>query len=404
MSALPATAPQQTSKAEVIIIGVTGSDDLHVVANKLIKYELLCVLRVARRTELFLGDAREKEDMMNAFKIAIVGATGAVGTELVDLLEHSQIPISALRLIASSRSVGRKIKFRGKLWPVDIIEDASDGAYDIVFFSAGGAISQKWAPGFAAKGALVIDNSNAFRMNADVPLLVPQVNANMLTSRPDRGIVANPNCSTIQLVRALRPLIQTSEIRQVVLTTYQAASGGGLKGIDELLTDARSVLDGTAKPTSERFPVSLAFNVVPQIGELSADGVSLEEQKLIQESRKILSVPELKLAATCVRVPVINGHSEAIYIEFCQCIALNDVRERLAREPGIQLYNDANGRTYPTPRLLTDHGDVHVGRIRANRDDGRGLWMWVVANNLQVGAALNALQIAELAVRNRLIG
>ncbi|VIO71642.1 aspartate-semialdehyde dehydrogenase [Bradyrhizobium ivorense] len=341
---------------------------------------------------------------MSALKIAIIGATGAVGTELIKLIEHSQIPVLRLRLIASSRSAGRQIKFRGTSWPVDVIENTSDAAFDIAFFSAGGAISLKWAPRFGAKGALVIDNSNAFRMNSEVPLIVPQVNANTLASRPNRGIVANPNCSTIQLVRALRPLAQAFAIRQIVLTTYQAASGGGLRGIDELLTGARGVLDRTCEPTSERFPVSLAFNVIPHVGELSGDGVTLEERKLVQESRKILGMPELKLTATCVRVPVINGHSEAVYIEFSDCVPLNKARELLAREPGIQLYDGASCRAYPTPRLLENAGDVHVGRIRANPDDGRGLWMWVVANNLQVGAALNAIQIAELAITNRLLG
>ncbi|WP_316399060.1 aspartate-semialdehyde dehydrogenase [Bradyrhizobium sp. 33ap4] len=341
---------------------------------------------------------------MNGLKVAIVGATGAVGTELIKLLEDSQIPISCLRLIASSRSARREVKFRGTSSLVDVIEDASDAAFDIAFFSAGGATSLKWAPQFAAKGALVIDNSNAFRMDSDVPLVVPQVNPKMLASRPNRGIVANPNCSTIQFVRALRPLAQSFSIRQIVLTTYQAASGGGLRGINELLTDAKSVLDGTGEPTSERFPVSLAFNVVPQVGELSDDGVSLEERKLVQESRKILGLPNLKLTATCVRVPVINGHSEAIYIELTEFIPLNNVRELLARELGIQLYEEAGCCAYPTPRLLDNHGHVHIGRIRTNPDDSRGLWMWVVANNLQVGAALNAVQIGELAYRNRLMG
>ncbi|WP_342709952.1 aspartate-semialdehyde dehydrogenase [Bradyrhizobium sp. B124] len=341
---------------------------------------------------------------MNPLKIAIVGATGAVGAELIKLLEKSHIPVSQLGLIASSRSAGRQIAFRGGAWPVDVIESAGNTTFDMAFFSAGGAISLEWAPRFAASGALVIDNSNAFRMNPDVPLLVPQVNPCVLTSRPDCGIVANPNCSTIQLVRAIRPLVQVLAIRQIVLTTYQAASGGGLRGINELLTGSKGVLDGTDEPSSERFPVALAFNVIPQVGEFSADGATLEERKLIQESRKIFSLSELKLTATCVRVPVTNGHSEAVYIEFREHVSLNNVRELLARERGIQLYDNASCRPYPTPRLLQNHGDVHVGRIRVNPDDGRGLWMWVVANNLHVGAALNAVQIAELAVSNRLVG
>ncbi|MFB6421493.1 aspartate-semialdehyde dehydrogenase [Bradyrhizobium tunisiense] len=340
---------------------------------------------------------------MNSLKIAIIGATGAVGAQLIKLLEDTQTPVSQLRLIASPRSAGRQMTFRDTSWPVDVIENASDASYDIVFFSAGGAISLEWAPRFAARGALVIDNSSAFRMDSDVPLVVPQVNPDIIASRPNRGIVANPNCSTIQLVRALRPLAQAFEIRQVVLTTYQAASGGGLRGISELLVGSKDVLNGIEESTGERFPVSLAFNVIPQVGELSCSGLTMEEQKLVQESRKILGVPELKLTATCVRVPVVNGHSEAIYIEFSERVPLDHARELLAREPGIQLYGDASCRAYATPRLLENHADVHVGRVRANPDDGRGLWMWVVANNLQVGAALNAVQIADLAIANRLI-
>lgn len=341
---------------------------------------------------------------MRALKIAIVGATGAVGTELVKLLEASHISVSRLRLIASSRSVGRQMTFRGTSWPVNAIEDLGDEPLDIAFFSAGGAISREWGPQLAVKGTLVIDNSNAFRMVADVPLIVPQVNPKMLASRLTRRLVANPNCSTIQLVRALRPLTHAFPIRQIIVTTYQAASGGGLRGINELIKGAKDVLEGIETSISERFPVSLAFNVIPQVGELSCDGVTLEENKLTQETRKILDMPELKLTATCVRVPVVNGHSEAVYIEFSKCVPRNHARELLAREPGIRLYDEAGYRSYPTPRLLEGHADVHVGRLRSNPHDSRGLWMWVVANNLHVGAALNAVQIAELAIANRLIG
>lgn len=340
---------------------------------------------------------------MRALNIAIVGATGAVGIELVMLLEASNISVSRLRLIASSRSAGCQMTFRGASWPVNVIEDLRDDPPDIAFFSAGAAISREWAPRFAAKGTLVIDNSNAFRMAADVPLVVPQVNPKMLTSHLTRRIVANPNCSTIQLVRALRPLARAFPISQIIMTTYQAASGGGLRGINELLKGAKDVLEGIDNSISERFPVSLAFNVIPQVGELSGDGVSLEENKLTQETRKILGIPELKLTATCVRVPVVNGHSEAVYIEFCKRVPRDHARELLAREPGIRIYDEA-GCGYPTPRLLEGHADVHVGRLRANPHDGRGLWMWVVANNLHVGAALNAVQIAELAIANGLIG
>jgi aspartate-semialdehyde dehydrogenase len=341
---------------------------------------------------------------MRAFSIAIIGATGAVGSALIKLLEEGRFPVSELRLAASPHSRERQVRFRGETRIVESIEEISDADIDIAFFSAGGAMSTHWAPRFAARGALVIDNSNAFRLKPEVPLVVPQINANALSTRPKSGIVANPNCSTIQLVRALRPLAAAFPISQIVLTTYQAASGGGLRGIDELLGGARSTLDGVADLRGERFPVALSFNVIPQIGEISEDGVTLEERKLVQESRKILKLPRLRVTATCVRVPVVNGHSEAVYIEFEKSVSLEQAQKVLAEEVGIRLYADGVRKGYPTPRLLDHPGDVHVGRVRINPDNARGLWMWVVADNLQVGAALNAVLIAELAIANKIIG
>lgn len=341
---------------------------------------------------------------MKPLSIAIIGATGAVGSAIIKLLEEGDFPISGLRLAASSHSRERHISFRDGACAVHSIEEIADADIDIAFFSAGGAISTHWAPRFAAGGALVIDNSNAFRMKPDVPLVVPQVNPNALVVQPRSGIVANPNCSTIQLVRALRPLATAFPINQVILTTYQAASGGGLRGIDELMSGARSTLDGVVDLRGERFPVALAFNVVPQIGEISEDGATLEEQKLVQESRKILGLPRLRVTATCVRVPVTNGHSEAVYVEFEKPVSLDQAHKRLAREPGIRLYADGVRDGYPTPRFLEHLGDVHVGRIRVNPDNARGLWMWIVADNLQVGAALNAVLVAKLAIANKLVG
>ncbi|NNU58185.1 aspartate-semialdehyde dehydrogenase [Rhizobium indigoferae] len=339
---------------------------------------------------------------MRALDISVVGATGAVGTALIQLLEKSEIAIDRLRLFASS-SGARQLKFRDQTYLVEALRDIGDigdTKTDIAFFSAGGDVSAVWGARFASQGALVIDNSNAFRMKPDVPLIVPQVNACSLTVRPPSGMVANPNCSTIQLVRALRPLMATFGVHQVLLTTYQAASGVGLRGINELEDGAEAWLEGSAGPAAESFPVPLAFNVIPQIGEICREGVALEERKLVQESRKIFGMPHLQLTATCVRVPVRTGHSEAVYVEFDDHVRLEQVRELLANEPGVRLYaND-----YPTPRFLGDPADVHVGRVRVNPENPRGLWMWVVADNLQVGAALNALLIAQLAIANNLIG
>ncbi|MEH2702875.1 MULTISPECIES: aspartate-semialdehyde dehydrogenase [Rhizobium] len=342
---------------------------------------------------------------MRPLDISVVGATGAVGTALIKLLEKSEIKINRLRLFASS-SGARQFKFRDQTYLVEALRDISDigdTKTDIAFFSAGGDVSAVWGPRFASQGALVIDNSNAFRMRPDVPLIVPQVNACSLTVRPPSGIVANPNCSTIQLVRALRPLIATFGVNQVLLTTYQAASGVGLRGINELEDGAVAWLEGSTGPAAESFPVPLAFNVIPQIGEISREGVALEERKLVQESRKIFGMPHLQLTATCVRVPVKTGHSEAVYVEFDDHVRLDQVRELLANEPGVRLYADEIRDGYPTPRYLGDPADVHVGRVRVNPENPRGLWMWVVADNVQVGAALNALLIAQLAIANNLM-
>ncbi|NEH49724.1 aspartate-semialdehyde dehydrogenase [Rhizobium leguminosarum] len=343
---------------------------------------------------------------MRALDISVVGATGAVGTALIKLLEKSEIAINRLRLFSCS-SGARQFKFRDQTYLVEALRDIGDIAdtkTDIAFFCAGGDVSAKWGASFASQGTLVIDTSNSFRMDPDVPLIVPQVNARSLTVRPPSGIVANPDCSTIQLVRALKPLIATFDIHQIILTTYQAASGMGLLGCKELLNGAEAVLEGSAGPPAERFPVPLAFNVIPQIGEISREGVALEERKLVQESRKIFGMPHLQLTATCVRVPVKTGHSEAVYVEFDDHVRLEQVRELLANEPGVRLYADEIRDGYPTPRFLGDPADVHVGRVRVNPENPRGLWMWVVADNLQVGAALNALLIAQLAIANNLIG
>ncbi|NNU63692.1 aspartate-semialdehyde dehydrogenase [Rhizobium sp. WYCCWR 11152] len=342
---------------------------------------------------------------MRALDISVVGATGVVGTALIKLLEKSEIAVDRLRLFASS-SGARQLKFRDQTYLVEALRDIrniDDTKTDIAFFSAGGDVSAVWGPRFASQGALVIDNSNAFRMSPDVPLIVPQVNACSLTVRPPSGIVANPNCSTIQLVRALRPLIATFGVNQVLLTTYQAASGVGRRGINELEDGAEAWLKGSTRPAAESFPVSLAFNVIPQIGEISSEGVALEERKLVQESRKIFGMPRLQLTATCVRVPVKTCHSEAVYVEFDDHVRLEQVHELLANEPGVRLYADEIRDGYPTPRFLGDPAYVHVGRVRVNPENPRGLWMWVVADNVHVGAALNALLIAQLVIANNLM-
>ncbi len=341
---------------------------------------------------------------MKALNISIVGATGAVGAELTKLLEVSPIPVNRLRLLASRNSAGRQVRFRDEICFVEALDEIGDLETDIAFLCAGGPVSIEWGPRFAAQGALVIDNSSTFRMNPDVPLVVPQVNPSVLSDRPRPGIVANPNCSTIQLVRAVRPLATALDVHQIIVTTYQAASGGGRMGRGQLWNGTRAVLEGSSEPPAAPFPVSLAFNVIPQVGEIDLEGVTLEERKLAQESRKILAMPDLRLTSTCVRVPVENGHSEAVYLEFEKPVRLEQVHQLLAQEAGVRLYADGIREGYPTPRFITNPEDVHVARVRVNRQNPRGLWLWVVADNLQVGAALNALLIAQLAIANRVIG
>lgn len=336
--------------------------------------------------------------------VAIVGATGAVGQQLLELLATERLPVSTVTAVASSRSAGRSYDFRGDTVSVVDLEHFDFAGTDLAFFSAGGDVSAAWAPRIAASGALVIDNSNAFRMTPGVPLAVPQVNPHVLCDRPPSGVVANPNCSTIQLVRALAPVQHAFGLERVILSSYQAASGGGLKGVDELLSASKDIVEGRPPAPPQRFPETLAFNTVPQVGEIESDGFTLEEQKLRRESQKILELPGLRLSATCVRVPVVNGHSEAVYVE-CQTPAtLDQLDEVLRSTSGIKLYGPDDTPPFSSPRELGDVEMVHVGRLRVDPDSASAFWMWVVADNLQVGAALNAVQIAEIAVENGILG
>ncbi|WP_235433527.1 aspartate-semialdehyde dehydrogenase [Protofrankia coriariae] len=271
---------------------------------------------------------------------------------------------------------------------------------DAAVFSAGAPISRQWAPTVGAAGALVVDNSSAFRMDDDVPLVVPEVNPDARATRPARNIVANPNCSTIQLVRALHPLRSLGTLEWVVLSTYQSGSGGGLRGLEELAASTRAVLDGLPPATSpSRFGHPLAFNLVPEIGLRDDDGISHEEQKLRREPRKILTMPSLRITATAVRVPVINGHSEAVHLGFDRPVSPADAIAALRGAPNLRVYGADDG--YPMPRPVcespTQRRLVHVGRVRSDPDDPRSLWLWVVADNLIVGTALNALEIVRLA-------
>jgi aspartate-semialdehyde dehydrogenase len=328
--------------------------------------------------------------------VAVIGATGAVGQELLSLIALRAFPAKNIRAVASARSAGRTLRVGKNTWRVEALENFDFSDVDIAFFSAGGSISSEWVPRAAAAGALAVDNSNAFRMAPDVPLIVPQVNPEMAPSSWNGRIIANPNCSTIQLVRVLHPIQRLYGIKRIVVATYQAASGGGLRGIDELESDTRRVL--AAEPTlpPRRFPAPLAFNAVPMVGDWLDDGCSLEERKLVRETRKIMGVPDLRLTATTVRVPVRNGHSEAVHVECERPVDVAEVTAALRAAPDMAVYGRDDDPPYPTPRMLGDRTKVHVGRIRRNPDAPSELWLWVVADNLWIGAALNAVQIAEL--------
>lgn len=342
--------------------------------------------------------------------IAVVGATGAVGRELVRFLATSPTPVARITPIASARSAGGKLSVDGNglndtatIEPIVALDEADFGGIDVAFFTAGAEVSRHAAPAIAAAGCLVIDNSSAFRGRLDVPLPVPEVNPEVLDRRPDSGIIANPNCSTIQLVRAIAPLHKAAGLRRLTVATYQAASGGGLRGLAELAGVSREILaQPAARPGPGRFGPCLGFDLVPQIGPVDQDGVAHEEHKIRNETRRILGLPGLAVTATAVRVPVFHCHSEAVLAEFSRPLTVAEAERALAAAAGIRLYRAGDDSPYPTPRVVefTGHGrrDVHVGRLRSDPDNPRALWLWVVADNLWVGAAVNALRIFQTAV------
>lgn len=333
-------------------------------------------------------------------RVALVGATGAVGATFLQLFEERSFAYGDITLLASSRSAGRTVSVRGREHTVRDLGSFDFADTDLVFFSAGTEVSERFAPRAAARGALVIDNTNAFRMDRHAHLVVPQVNGELLRQRPPSGIVANPNCSTIPLVRLLRPLHDRYTLRSVVVSTYQAASGHGLKGVEELYQGSRQLMrDGTSvSPLATVFGQPLAFNVLPLVGgALDEHGSSLEERKMRQESRRILRLPDLDIAVTCARVPVANGHSESVVVECERPVDAEQLMEMLAAEAEVRVWRDG----YPTPRTCGEPDLVHVGRIRGDPENPRRALFWLVADNLRVGAALNAVQIAELSQRSR---
>lgn len=337
---------------------------------------------------------------MAGYRVAIVGATGLVGQEFIRVLEQRNFPVAELRLFASDRSAGRRLKFRGEELPV--LETSEEGfrGVELALFSAGAEVSREWAPVAARAGAVVVDNSAAWRMDPEVPLVVPEVNPEDVAWH--RGIIANPNCSTIQMVVAINPIHRVNRIRRVVVATYQSVSGSGSAAIDELRAQSEAVLRGEVVEPSV-YPHQIAFNLVPHIDRFYEDGYTKEELKMLQETRKIMHEPDLPVSATCVRVPVFIGHSEAVHLELSEPMSPAEARRILAQAPGVVVVDDPARNLYPMPRDAAGRDEVFVGRIREDKALEPGLAMWVVADNVRKGAALNAVQIAEELIRRGLL-
>ena len=338
----------------------------------------------------------------DGYTVAVVGATGLVGQEMVGLLEQRGFPVKALVPLASSRSAGEHLQFNGKDHVVK--EATAPGAFDgvdIALFSAGGAASKELAPVAAAAGAIVIDNSSAWRMDEEVPLVVPEVNSDAIAGYRAKNIIANPNCSTIQMVVALKPLHDRAGLRRVVVSTYQAVSGAGKVAMEELGEQVQAIFN-VREPEVKAFSKRIAFNCVPHIDVFQDDGFTKEEQKMVNETRKIMGLPEVRISATCVRVPVFNGHAESVLAEFVEPISVDEAREALTGANGIVLMDKPEENEFPTQLDAEGQDGTYVGRIRKDPSSENGLCLWVVADNLRKGAATNAVQIAEILVERHL--
>lgn len=335
------------------------------------------------------------------FKVAVVGATGNVGREILDILAERAFPVDELVPLASRRSLGQEVSFGDKTLKTKDLATYDFSDVDICLMSAGGDVAREWAPRIGAQGAVVIDNSSAWRYDSDVPLIVPEVNADAVSGFSKRNIIANPNCSTAQLVVALKPLHDHATIRRVVVSTYQSVSGAGKAGMDELFSQTRSVFTA-GEATAEKFTKRIAFNLIPHIDVFMEDGFTKEEWKMMAETKKILD-PAIKLTATCVRVPVFISHSEAVNIEFAKPVSPEEAREILRAAPGCIVVDKREDGGYITPHEAAGEDATYISRIREDATVENGLAMWVVADNLRKGAALNAVQIAECLLNRKLI-
>ena len=334
-------------------------------------------------------------------KVAVIGATGNVGREMLDILDERGFPADEVAAIASRRSQGTEVSFGDRTLKVQALENFDFKGTDIALMSAGGSVSKEWSPRIAAEGAVVIDNSSAWRYDPDVPLIVPEVNADAIAGFRKKNIIANPNCSTAQLVVALKPLHDKATIRRVVVATYQSVSGAGKDAMDELFNQTKAVY--VADPLeAKKFPKRIAFNVIPHIDVFMEDGMTREEWKMMVETKKILD-PKIKLTATCVRVPVFIGHSEAVNIEFENPINADEARDILREAPGCLVVDKREDGGYVTPYECAGEDATYISRIREDQTLDNGLSLWIVSDNLRKGAALNTVQIAELLLNRGLI-
>ncbi|RMH34872.1 MAG: aspartate-semialdehyde dehydrogenase [Nitrospirae bacterium] len=330
------------------------------------------------------------------YHVAVVGATGAVGTEMLEILEERKFPVERLLPLASARSAGGEVTFRGEDLTVKLLTEESFKGIDIALFSAGASISREFAPKAVKAGAVVIDNSSAWRMDPTVPLIVPEVNLQDLATH--QGIIANPNCSTIQMVVALKPLHDVARIRRIVITTFQSVSGTGKEAMDELAEQCRQLLSfGTVE--TKVYPHRIAFNCLPHIDEFLPSGYTKEEMKLVNETRKIMGDSSIRITATTVRVPVFISHAESVNIETERKLSANEARAILSTAPGVQVFDDPARNIYPLQTDVAGTDAVYVGRVREDESIPSGLNLWIVADNIRKGAALNAVQIAEALIR-----
>ncbi len=333
--------------------------------------------------------------------VAVCGATGAVGREMLKTLEGRDFPATKVRAFASARSAGTTVPFKDGELTVEELKEDSFAGIDIALFSAGGGTSKKFAPFAAKAGCVVIDNSSAWRMDPEVPLVVPEVNPDDVSWH--KNIIANPNCSTIQMVVALKPLHDAGTIKRVIVSTYQAVSGTGQKAIAELETQVRQLFS-MKDPEVKVYPYQIAFNCLPQIDVFSDDDYTFEEIKMIKETNKIMGDDSIKVTATTVRVPVFYGHSESVNIETEKKITAKEARAILSQAPGVKVYDNPDAKMYPMPLVCAGEDDVFVGRIREDKTIDNGLNLWIVADNIRKGAALNAVQIAELLLERGMVG